>query len=304
MMSICNTISRKKYSGRNEEPDGYRMEICLESYLLVNIMMNALILDLAARALGRRHPLRVLVAAALGGIWAVLIYLPRMEWLGSLPMRLAVPALMALGACGVRSARDAASVAAAVMCMTMLLGGGALLISLMSGGWGWGQLGWCLTACGGAGLWLTSAHLKRCWGWELKIGISDGGQRRCLTALVDTGNRLREPISGACVLIASEKALRALLPEGFDARDAALPSRRWRMVYYTALGESGRMKCFCPDSVEVRAGKLCARRDDVWVAVYPGELPGGAQALAPLELSCAPGITQGGEPDASYSLKG
>ena len=46
MMSICNTISRKKYSGRNEEPDGYRMEICLESYLLVNIMMNALILDL------------------------------------------------------------------------------------------------------------------------------------------------------------------------------------------------------------------------------------------------------------------
>ncbi len=281
------------------------MKICLESYLLVNFMMNALILDLAARALGRRRPARVLAAAALGGVWAVVIYLPRMAWLGSLPMRLAVPALMAIAACGVRGVRDAASVAAAVMCMTLLLGGGALLISLMSGGWGWSQLGWCLTAGGSAGLWLTSAHLKRCWGWELKLGICDGGRRRSITALVDTGNRLREPISGACVLIASERSLRALLPEDFDARGPGLPSSRWRMVYYTALGETGRMKCFCPERIEVRAGQLCARRSDVWVAVYPGELPGGAQALAPLELSCAPGRrAEGGEiGNAGYSLK-
>lgn len=281
------------------------MEICLESYLMVNIMMNALILDLAARALGRRRLGRVLLAAALGGVWAVLIYLPGLGWLGSLPMRVGVPAMMAAVACGARGIRDAASVAAAVMCMTMLLGGGAGLISLVSGGWGWSQVGWCLIACGGAGLWLTSAHLRRSWGWELQLNICDGGLHRRVTALVDTGNRLREPISGACVLIASERALGALLPRDFDARDSRLPSRRWRMVYFTALGESGRMKCFCPDMMEVRAGGLRARRDDVWVAVYPGELPGGAQALAPLELSCAPGsAAQGGDADAGYSLKG
>ena len=43
------------------------MKVCLESYLLINIMMNALILDLSSRALGRRRPGRVLLAAALGG---------------------------------------------------------------------------------------------------------------------------------------------------------------------------------------------------------------------------------------------
>ena len=41
------------------------MKVCLESYLLINIMMNALILDLSSRALGRRRPGRVLLAAAL-----------------------------------------------------------------------------------------------------------------------------------------------------------------------------------------------------------------------------------------------
>ena len=41
------------------------MTVCLESYLLINVMMNALILGLATRALGRRHPLRVMLAAAL-----------------------------------------------------------------------------------------------------------------------------------------------------------------------------------------------------------------------------------------------
>lgn len=281
------------------------MEVCLESYLLINIMMNALILDLAARALGRQHPLRVLIAAVLGGIWAVFIYIPQTKWMGSLHMRIIMPAVMALTACGAQNMRDFASLAAAVMCMTMLLGGGALLISLMSGGWGWGQLGWCLTLCGAAGLWLTSTHIKRCWGWELKLVIQKAGVACRLIALVDTGNRLREPVSGAAVLITSERSVRALLPEGFNARDGILPARDWRMVYYTALGEHGRMKCFRPDSVQVRAGNLAATHSNIWVAVYPDELPDGAQALAPLELSCAPGRRfKGGEAgDAGCSFR-
>lgn len=265
------------------------MEICLESYLLVNAMMNALILDLATRAMGRRQPGRVLLAAALGSIWAAAIYIPGCGWLGSLPLRLLIPALMALIACGSRSLRDVAACTAAMMCMTMLLGGGALMISLMSGGWGWAQLGMCLACCGALGLWLTHVKLKRCWGWELDIRITRRGHACRIRALVDTGNRLREPVSGACVLIAAERAIKPLLPAGFDANDARLPSRSWRMVYYTTLGEHGSMKCFRPESVAVRAGRMESARSDIWVAVYPGDLPGGAQALAPLELSCAPG---------------
>lgn len=281
------------------------MTVCLESYLLINVMMNALILGLATRALGRRHPLRVMLAAALGGIWATVIYLPGCGWLGCLPLRLAVPALMAYIACGAGGVRDWAACLAAVMCMTMLLGGGALMISLMSGGWGWSQLGWCLTVCGLVGLWLTHTHLKRCWGWELNVRLRRGEARCRLTALVDTGNHLREPLSGACVLIASARALKGMLPEGFDARGTRLPGREWRMVYYTTLGSQGCMKCFRPDSMTVRAGRLSATRSDVWVAVYPGELPGGAQALAPLELSCAPGgfSERGACGDAGYSSR-
>lgn len=291
---ICTVpVDAKTFFGCNEEPFDRSMEICLESYLLVNIMMNALILDLASRALGRRHPGRVLLAAALGGAWAAAIYIPGCGWLGSLPLRILMPALMSFITCGADRVRDLAACTAMTMCMTMLLGGGALMISLTSGGWGWWQLGICLAACGALGLWLTHVRLKRCWGWELDIRITRRGRACRMTALVDTGNRLREPVSGACVLIASERALKPLLPAGFDAGDARLPSRSWRMVYYTTLGEHGCMKCFCPDSVTVRAGRMETTRRDIWVAVYPGSLPGGAQALAPLELSCAPGGAMG-----------
>lgn len=265
------------------------MQICLESYLLINLMMNALIMDLATRALGRRRPARVWLAAALGAVWATLIYIPGLSWLGALPFRLVIPALMAYAACGKGGARDWAACMAASMCMTMLLGGGALMISLMSGGWGWSQLGLCLTACSLAGLWLTHTRLKRCWGWELDVRIANGGERCRLTALVDTGNHLREPVSGACVLIASERALRSVLPRDFDARSDSLPSRRWRMVGYSTLNAQGRMKCFRPDSVTVRVGKLSLTRSDIWIAVHPGSLPGGAEALAPLEMSCLDG---------------
>ena len=52
---------------------------------------------------------------------------------------------------------------------------------------------------------------------------------------VTTGNHLREPISGACVLIASERAVKGVLPRGFSARAAICPRaggawcgiRRW-----------------------------------------------------------------------------
>ena len=281
------------------------MKVCLESYLLINIMMNALILDLSSRALGRRRPGRVLFAAALGGAWAVMIYVPGCGWMGSLAARLIMPAIMALIACGGGGARDFAAYLAAAMCMTMLMGGGALMISMMSGGWGWSQLGWCLVVCGALGLWLTHTRVKRTWGWELKIGMAFDGRECSLTALVDTGNHLREPISGACVLIASERAVKGVLPRGFSARGGDMPAGRWRMVRYQTLDGQGVLKCFRPDLICVRAGDMRTERGDVWVAVYPGALPGGAMALAPLEMSCAPGgnVGKGECGDAGYLLK-
>ncbi len=59
-----------------------------------------------------------------------------------------------------------------------------------------------------------------------------------------------------------------------------MPAGRWRMVRYQTLDGQGVLKCFRPDRICVRAGDMRTERGDVWVAVYPGALPGGAMALA------------------------
>ena len=62
-------------------------------------------------------------------------------------------------------------------------------------------------------------------------------------------------------------------------RDSLPP--RFRLVAYGALGGSVKMACFRPDELLVCYGEGWLRAPDVWVAVYPGKMPGGAQALAP-----------------------
>ena len=94
------------------------------------------------------------------------------------------------------------------------------------------------------------------------------------SALIDTGNRLREPLSGLPVLIAEAALVRDILPE-----------TGYRMLGYGAIGGNGRMACFHPDALWICRGPRKRRGPDVWVAVSPEPLPGLCQALAPPEFA-------------------
>ena len=103
-----------------------------------------------------------------------------------------------------------------------------------------------------------------------------------ISALIDTGNRLREPLSGLPVLIVSAKRIAPLLPPQFD------PSRaRWtlpqgfRLVGYDSLGGGGEMAVFRPDELLISYGDSYVMGPDLWVGVYPQEMPGRVEALAP-----------------------
>ena len=93
-------------------------------------------------------------------------------------------------------------------------------------------------------------------------------------ALIDTGNRLREPLSGLPVLIAEARVLRDILPPG-----------GYRTLSFGGLGGVGRMACFRPDAVWIGRGAARRRGPDIWVAVSPAPLPGLCQALAPPEFA-------------------
>ncbi len=110
--------------------------------------------------------------------------------------------------------------------------------------------------------------------WQMTLCLRVGDRSARFSALIDTGNRLREPLSGLPVLIAEAPLVRDILPE-----------TGYRTLSFGALGGNGRMACFRPDALWIGSGRKRRRGPDIWVAVSPTPLPGLCQALAPPEFA-------------------
>lgn len=122
-----------------------------------------------------------------------------------------------------------------------------------------------------------------------KLIIHNRGRSVALTALRDTGNSLRDPISGAPAIIAAEKDIAALLGPKLcarleETRGLAPPQRLeklwksgegsgFKLIPYSAVGvESGLLLAF-----KVEAAKIGGREiKGAIVAISPGAVsPGG-----------------------------
>ena len=122
---------------------------------------------------------------------------------------------------------------------------------------------------------------------EIKITLAS--QAACLTGLVDSGNILKEPISGRPVIITTFEAVRKILPlcliplfrsgEMTVSTDSAYLSRV-RIIPSSTVNGKGLMYAFSPDSVDIDG-----RSVDVYIAVS-GEAEdfGGCPALIPAEI--------------------
>ena len=101
-----------------------------------------------------------------------------------------------------------------------------------------------------------------------------------VTAMIDTGNRLREPFSDLPVLIVSGRCLTTVIDAVcMDEREILPPG--FRVVRYRVLGGGGYMRCFRPERISTLKGREWIDAPDMWVAIYPGSIPGGLDALAP-----------------------
>ena len=125
-------------------------------------------------------------------------------------------------------------------------------------------------------------------GGRVRLRLVRGSRCIELTALRDTGNRLREPLSGDPALIAAEADLLPLLEPELQSRLSATaglsaPERLtilgpgFRLLPYRTLQGGGLLLAFRPDQVFLD-GTLCP---GLWAALSPGPLrPGdGCTAL-------------------------
>lgn len=174
--------------GRGWEMDGgggYR----LGWVAALNFCVNALLLAGTAQLAGRWvPPLRLLLASALGAVYAAGCLAPDFGFLGGLHWRLVSLALMSVLAFGAEI-----RLGCVFAVLTMALGGVALAAD---SGAVW------LLPLYAAGVFLLGKFAFGCPGRRLlPVEISGNGKRVRLVALLDTGNQLRDPITGEPVLV-------------------------------------------------------------------------------------------------------
>ena len=284
--------------------------IYIDTLFLLNALVDYLLLLAAARLAGEPlRRVRFALGAALGGLYAVAIFLPGLGFLAHPVCRVASAALMMVVSYG--GSRRLFRQGVLFVALTCAFGGGVVAIGLLGG------TGLSL----GHGVFYSALDLKIvllsaavCYGVLTLVfqrltrhSAADGelvpvklrlGERTvALTALVDTGNTLTDPVSGRPVMVAEGERAGPLFPRehrpgpGDLADPAAALARlgtgawrgRFRLLPYRSVGvDRGLLLAVRVDALEL-AGRV---RGPALVALSPNPVSdgGGYQALIGAEM--------------------
>lgn len=257
------------------------MQHSIEAYFLMNFILDSALIAVVARANECLELKRVFLCGMLAALYAALTvrFLPSMAH-PLIQLLLLVP--ISLIVCMDPEPRRWGSVFFQLFCGSMMLGGSGMLFGSRTA---YGFPGILPILIGGLILLylLLNTRSRRLTTWEVTVFLRFGSRSIHFRALIDTGNRLREPVSGLPVLIAEEGLLHGLILE-----ECTYPCRE---VTFGGLGGNGKIRCFRPDSVLIRHGNSFVQAPAVWVAVYPGKIPGNIRALAPPSFAIIPGKT-------------
>lgn len=233
------------------------MTVYVDTVLLLNTIINAILLYAAARL--RAAPVkkwRLWCAASLGGVYAVVIYLPQLGFLQGWVFKILVGAAMVAVAFGLR--REvlgtglvffAVSVVlcglvffvVTVLCGKKITGSGVYPVRfselLLTAGLAY----FCALV-----LWKRAAVSPREQFFEVRFLLR--GRQLSFMALYDTGNSLQDPISGQGVDVIwvkalsnaiGERAVQAICREELQTAMDELRENRPRLIPYHSVGVAG-----------------------------------------------------------------
>ncbi len=270
------------------------MVVYLDELVLLNLLLDYLLLALTGRVAGA--PLRrwrLLGGAVLGSLYAGAIFWPGWPFLAHPLVRIGMGVLMVLAAYGAE--RQLVRLTVVFFALSAALGGGLYALELLGAGVGavngvaatsldlryillFAALAYCLLS-------LFGRRLARHGPRELKpVEVRLDGRRARLTALVDSGNTLTDPMTGKGVMVAEGRRLAELLPPEADFSDpcrcfpALKDPKRFRLLPYRAVGvDRGLLLAVRADGVTVAGRDLGPRL--VALSPTPVSDGGGYSAL-------------------------
>lgn len=264
--------------------------IYIDVLFFLNFAMNITILNAESILLRlRARPLRLIAGALLGALYSCLVFILDFKAIGSGICKIIFATLMTSTTFGLKGVGALIKRTIALFVITM--GMGMLIMCLIyftdigihlggivrKGVFYFDMpLSFMLLSCVAAtaiSIYMQKAFENPVMRNLVKITITHNGKSVSLTALSDTGNTLKDPISGKKVLIAEESVIKTLLT-GFDfdtstQGTANKPPAGFRLIPFSSVGEkNGLLPAFLPDKITV-CGKI---RKDLIVAFYNGTL--------------------------------
>lgn len=248
------------------------MTVYLDGVFILNFLVDLFLILGTNRLTGYPPGIKAAFGAAfLGGIYGGACLLPEFRFLGSIPWRVVFLGLISVIAFGFN--RSAVHRGAIFVLLTMALGGLASGAGIMD----FGAVSICALL-----LWLLC-----------RVGFPGGTQQRRLIpvelnwqgrsvkllALQDTGNELRDPLTGERVLVCGADVGESLLnlPKECFADpskillDAALPGLR--LVPYHSVGQPGGMLL----ALRLKGSVINGKSADPLVAFAPEEIGKGKE---------------------------
>lgn len=267
---------------------GYEVEVYVDVILAINFVMDFFILWAAGKLANLRCRFsRLAIGAAFGAVYALVIFLPAYSLFSSLLGKIACSLVMALLAFAPLAKAAFIRVMGCLYIVSFAMGG-AVIASIYLTGPAPGSTmvynGAAILTGGFHYLWLSVGlgvaillgysgivYLRKNWIQqslirEIAVGLK--GSKVCLTALLDTGNQLVEPLSQLPVVVVEARSMQNCLPENLikaviSGDDIILPevtarldpewSARLRMIPFNSVGRThGLMLGVRPDYIEIR----------------------------------------------------
>lgn len=246
--------------------------IYADSLFFLNFLIDYLLCLVSARVCGlwlKRK--RYVLAALVGAAYSVAVFLPGMAFLSARWGKLGCAGLM--GAIAYGSERRRLRCTAVFMAVSAAFGGAVWALS-MAGGMEWNERAYlpvssralllAFALCWGGAELLFRARGRLPDKPRAAVTLTFLGKECSFMALLDSGNSLTDPVSGAEVMVVSPHALLPVLGSAvsvFTVATAveqvealnAIPELRgkFRLIPYSALGTKGLLPAFRPDKLTV-----------------------------------------------------
>ena len=253
------------------------MILYLDLLIGLNFIVDLLLLLGTNRLSGFQPGMgRAVMAAALGAVYAAGCMIPRLSFLGSSLWRIVFLGIMGMIAFGLN--RSAWRRTGIFLLLSMAMGGIAL---------GLEKTGFFVLILSAGGVWILSriGFAGGVGGKEyIPVTITEGERTLAVIALKDTGNTLRDPVTGEQVLILGPDAAERLLHISRDQLAhpqetiMAVREKGLRLIPYSTVGNPGGMLL----AKKFRNVKAGGKQLQAVVAFAPERIGsgGGYQALA------------------------